>query len=290
MLEELRTLVLFAEEGSIQRVAQRLPLTQPAVSRQIQRLEEALGIPLLDRRQKPPSLTPAGLEVLTRGREIIEAVEDLKALRGDRKPEGVFRLGLVNGLAHARIAEAVVAIAAQFPRVLVRLKSGWSAELAEQHRLGLLDAAIILSDNSRFYGAERIGEEQLVIIGARSLAKKRKAQSEPGWVLSPDPCDARQSLARQLARENRALIVAAEVEHAGLQMGLVQKGIGLGLMPKRLFDQEPPPGTVEIKALRDELRLDALMLRSPHLGALQQVANAIADEIRQFMAGGERPA
>ncbi|TGR90558.1 LysR family transcriptional regulator, partial [bacterium M00.F.Ca.ET.191.01.1.1] len=40
MLEELRTLVLFAEEGSIQSVARRLPLTQPAVTRQMQRLED----------------------------------------------------------------------------------------------------------------------------------------------------------------------------------------------------------------------------------------------------------
>ena len=51
MLDELRTFVLFTEEGSVQKVAQRLPLTQPAVSRQIQRLEQALGVQLLDRRR-----------------------------------------------------------------------------------------------------------------------------------------------------------------------------------------------------------------------------------------------
>ncbi|TKB38974.1 MAG: LysR family transcriptional regulator, partial [Mesorhizobium sp.] len=68
MLEELKTLALFAEEGSIQKVAQRLPLTQPAVTRQIQRLEEMLGTELLDRRLKPSRLTPAGVEVLARGK------------------------------------------------------------------------------------------------------------------------------------------------------------------------------------------------------------------------------
>jgi len=52
MLEELRTLVLFAEEGSIQKVAQRLPLTQPAVTRQMQRLEDMLATTLLSLRRQ----------------------------------------------------------------------------------------------------------------------------------------------------------------------------------------------------------------------------------------------
>lgn len=43
MLQEMRTFVLFSQERSIQRVAERLPLTQPAVTRQIQRLEQELG-------------------------------------------------------------------------------------------------------------------------------------------------------------------------------------------------------------------------------------------------------
>lgn len=124
MIEELRTFVLFAEEGSIQKVAQRLPLTQPAVSRQIQRLEQTLGAKLLDRRQKPPALTPTGLEVLARSREILDGFTRLKAIAITPEPEGVFRLGLVNGLAHHSLAERITAVIARFPRVSLRLKSG----------------------------------------------------------------------------------------------------------------------------------------------------------------------
>ncbi|MCK8779996.1 LysR family transcriptional regulator [Rhizobium sp. NTR19] len=285
MIEELRTFVLFAEEGSVQKVAQRLPLTQPAVSRQIQRLEQALGVQLLDRRQKPPKLTPMGHEVLTRSRDILDAVNDLKAIATVAEPEGVFRLGLVNGLAHDRLAGNIAAVIARFPRLSLRLTSGWSSELAEQHRLGRLEAAIILSDGSRFYGAERIGREELVVVGSRDSAASSARQALTGWVLSPEPCDARRSLAARLAQQNRPLVVAAEIEHAGLQMALVREGLGLGLMPKRFIERHRHDGIVEIDAIGGSLNLDVLMLRSPHLGPMTKVADTIAAEIQNFVAG-----
>src|SRR6476620_7522124 len=52
MLDEIRTFVVLAESGSLQRAAERLFLTPSAVTRQIQRLEAALNTPLLDRRVK----------------------------------------------------------------------------------------------------------------------------------------------------------------------------------------------------------------------------------------------
>jgi DNA-binding transcriptional LysR family regulator len=199
----------------------------------------------------------------------------------------VFRLGLVNGLAHAQLAEAIVAITARFPRVTVRLKSGWSADLAEQHRLSLLDAAVILSGGSRFYGAKRIGEERLVAIGAPDRIPAPEEDAESRWILSPEPCDARRALASRLAQENRPLIVVAEVEHAGLQMSLVREGAGLGLMPRRLLNRERPHGVTEVDAIGGGLRLDVLMLRSPHLGALTAVADAIESEIARLIADGK---
>jgi DNA-binding transcriptional LysR family regulator len=283
MIEELRTFVLFAEEGSIQKVAQRLPLTQPAVSRQIQRLEQALGAQLLDRRQKPPTLTPTGVDVLARGREILDGFAKLRAIAAAPEPEGVFRLGLVNGLAHHSLAERIAAVVARFPQVSLRLKSGWSADLAEQHRLGLLDAAILLSDKSRFHEAQPIGEEELVTIASHTLIATG-AQQQSRWVLSPEPCDARRRLAGRLAEQGRPLLVAAEIEDAGLQMGLVRQGLGLGLFPKRLLDRTKPEGVEPVEVAGANLKLDVLMVRSPHLGPMARVADDLAGEVRAFIS------
>jgi DNA-binding transcriptional LysR family regulator len=59
-VEDVRTFVAAAEAGSISAAARELHLTQPAASRRIQRLEDALGAPLIDRRKRPFTLTDAG--------------------------------------------------------------------------------------------------------------------------------------------------------------------------------------------------------------------------------------
>ncbi len=283
MLNEMRTFVLFAEEGSLQKVARRLPLTQPAVSRQIQRLEQSIGTSLLDRRQKPPVLTAAGREVLARSREILAAYAAMKGIAAATEPTGVLRLGIANGLAQGSLVEAVLAVMARFPRVSLRLKAGWSAALVEEHRLGMLDAAILLSDGSKSYGGETLGSERLSIIGGTMLPNTLETVCAMPWVLSPEPCDARRLLTGAFTRHGRSLVVAAEVEDAGLQVALVRKGLGLGLMPERILRKAQPEGIVPITAGAFALRLDVVQLRSPHLGVLGAVVDALSPALRDVL-------
>ncbi|MBB3659903.1 DNA-binding transcriptional LysR family regulator [Rhizobium sp. BK650] len=282
MFDEMRTFVLFAEEGSVQKVALRLPLTQPAVSRQIQRLEQALGVTLLDRRQKPPVLTSAGLDVLARSRDILAAFERMKAVAAAPEPDGLFRLGVAKGLVHDSLAGELAAATARFPKVSMRLKSAWSHELAEEFRLGHLDAALLLSDGSRYQNAEHIGGERLVVIGQAGVAADPEKRV---WVLCPEPCAARHRLADLLACERKTLVIAAEVEDASMQLALVRKGFGLGLMPRRLFEAAASTGIEEISLGEKELRLDVTMLRSPHLTSMVKVADAVSDIARAFITG-----
>src|SRR4051794_26867949 len=79
MLDEIRTFVVLAESGSLQRAAERLFLTPSAVTRQIQRLEATLKTPLLDRRVKPARITREGQAVLEGGRHMLRIMDDLKA-------------------------------------------------------------------------------------------------------------------------------------------------------------------------------------------------------------------
>src|ERR1700730_8628690 len=79
MLDEIRTFVVLAESGSLQRAAERLFLTPSAVTRQIQRLEAVLKTPLLDRRVKPGRITREGRAVLDGGRHMLRIMDDLKA-------------------------------------------------------------------------------------------------------------------------------------------------------------------------------------------------------------------
>jgi DNA-binding transcriptional LysR family regulator len=280
MLEELRTLVLFAEEGSIQNVARRLPLTQPAVTRQMQRLEEMLGTTLLDRRQKPPRLTAAGLEVLARAKHILASVEALKAFAADAEPQGVLRVGLAHGLSDASVASAIAGASAVFPKVSLRLKTGWSAELIEQFERGQLDMAIVLRPADH-QGSDALGTERLCIIGQAGGTDPHPtdARTAMPWVLSPEPCDARQTLLSSLGGERHRLVVAAEIQDPAMQMEWVRRGHGLGLMPLRLAARGLPDGLALVDVEDVDLSLRVVALRSPHLNRLAKTVEAIAKAV-----------
>ncbi|MBZ9994949.1 LysR family transcriptional regulator [Mesorhizobium sp. BH1-1-4] len=285
MLEELRTLVLFAEEGSIQNVARRLPLTQPAVTRQMQRLEDMLGTTLLDRRQKPPRLTAAGLEILERAKDILASVEALKAFAGDTEPQGVLRLGLAHGLSDATVAGAIARAAAAFPKISLRLKTGWSAELIEQFERGQLDMAIVLR-SADHQNLDVLGIERLAIIAQAGPSKPHltdAALASTPWVLSPEPCDARQRLVSILGAEQHRLVLAAEIQDPAMQMEWVRRGHGLGLMPSRLAARGLPDDLALVDAGDFDLSLQVVALRSPHLNRLAKAAQAIARTVGEVI-------
>src|SRR5579862_2477078 len=80
MLEDLRALVEFAHAGSIAGAAGRLFRTPSAITRQVQRLEAALGAELLDRSVKPTRVNSLGSRVLAQGRDLLQRKDALKPL------------------------------------------------------------------------------------------------------------------------------------------------------------------------------------------------------------------
>ena len=282
VLSEMRTFVLFAEEGSIQRVAERLPLTQPAVTRQIQRLEQILGFELLDRRLKPPTLAPLGVEALARCRKVLAAYDELTRMARRREPEGVLRLGIAHGIASGALAPIIHDLRLRFPGVMLRLTTGWSQPLSEQLARGTLDAAVLLSAEIVAERLTILGKEHLAIITASADAAGKGGVSidEAGWILSPEPCDARKRLAFEMARRGRALQVVAEVQDSSLQLALVREGLGLSLLPRRILERTANAGIAVPEETGDfNLVLDVQMQRSPHLRLLDPVVDIFAQAV-----------
>ena len=111
MLEDLRALVEFAQAGSIAGAADRLFRTPSAITRQVQRLEAALGAELLDRSVKPPRLNSLGSKVLEQARDLLQRTEALKSLTSsDAEPHGLLRIGLAHALAEGTLIEPIQAL------------------------------------------------------------------------------------------------------------------------------------------------------------------------------------
>src|SRR5690348_7455647 len=124
MFDDLPALVEFARAGSIAGAADRLCRTPSAITRQLQRLEDALGAELLDRSVKPPRLNALGARVLEQARDLLQRTEALKSLTSiDAEPHGVLRIGLANPLAVGRFTEPIRALTDKYPQLTLRLSS-----------------------------------------------------------------------------------------------------------------------------------------------------------------------
>jgi DNA-binding transcriptional LysR family regulator len=124
-LTEIRTFVAVGESGSVSRAAEILRVSQPAVTRRIQRLETALGILLLDRHARPPALTRSGKQLLEPCRIVLKAVDDVRTAAAPAPSlTGEFRLGIVSSLADLALPRLTNQLRRTFPRLTVRFKIG----------------------------------------------------------------------------------------------------------------------------------------------------------------------
>src|SRR5436309_4194614 len=145
LLDDLRALVEFAQAGSIACAADRLFGTPSAITRQVQRLEAALGAELLDRSVKPPRLNSLGSRVLEQARDLLQRTEALKSLTSrDAEPHGLLRIGLAHALAVGTLIEPIRALTEKYPKVRVRLSSELTGELIQRLLAGELDVAAVL--------------------------------------------------------------------------------------------------------------------------------------------------
>ena len=277
-IRDMQAFVAVAEAGSVNRAALRLNLTQPAMTRRVQNLEAALGVALLDRRSKPPALTAQGRQVLGQCRRVLRAVADLEAsLPEGAAALGELRLGVAQGLAAEVISEPLDALRRAFPGLRVQVTSDWTGRMIENLRAGGLDAVVgLLPDGQAAPGiaSARIGREEVVVAAARDRALPPRAGlaalAGQDWVLNPPGCSYRAALQRACDRARVPLRVAIEVIGRDLQLSLIARGAGLGLVPRRQLERSRQRRSLRIVPVRDfALRADICMLRGPLADALQ---------------------
>ena len=144
-LVQLRHLISLAETGSFSRSAEALFLTQPALSRSIQALEDELGQRLFDRVGRRSEPTPFGLEVLERARRLVADAEHLKE-SAQRLREGLvgsLRLGLGSGPGAVLTVPLLRHMAKHHPGAHVEVARGGTEQLLRALRARELDALLV---------------------------------------------------------------------------------------------------------------------------------------------------
>ncbi len=144
-LRHLEHWLALAETGSFSRAAEKLHITQSALSRSIQALEEELGGPLVDRIGKRNELTPLGWAVLERARRIVHEAEEIKlgAEALQHGGMGSLRLGLGSGPGAMLMTPWLTYMASHHPGVKVSITRGPTEQQLQQLRDRSLDALVV---------------------------------------------------------------------------------------------------------------------------------------------------
>src|SRR3979411_2122688 len=186
MIDNLKALAAVIDNKSLTKAASRLCLTQSAISRRIQQLEETLGGTLLDRTQRPPSSTALGQRVYEQSLPILRAVDDLMTLtRQDAAPTGTLRFGMSQAIGDVIMADAVEQLSGEFPTLDVRVRAGWRAPLAAQVGAGDLDAAIVMLPAGTQPAAPLIGRTIVAVDTCCREVQRRMIASGLGLGLAP---------------------------------------------------------------------------------------------------------
>ncbi|QOR72587.1 LysR family transcriptional regulator [Ruania alkalisoli] len=165
-LEQVRAFVAVAEELHFGRAAQRLQMTQPPLSRQIQKLERTVGAELLLRSHRGVELTAAGTALLAQARQILalsESAPDL-ARRAARGQAGVIRLGFTATAAIGVLGDVLRDLDDHLPEVEVVLHEWVSARQLDHLRDGRLDLALTRTlPTGEEFSSRAIHRERLVL-------------------------------------------------------------------------------------------------------------------------------
>jgi len=144
-LRALQYFVKLADLRHFSKAADACFVSQPTLSTQIKKLEEELGVQLVERAPKMIMLTPVGEEIADRARLVLSDIEQIRtvARRSSNPEEGVLRLGLFPTLAPYFLPHVVPTVRERYPSLRLQLAEEKTEDILRMLRQGQLDAGIL---------------------------------------------------------------------------------------------------------------------------------------------------
>jgi len=144
-LRDLKYLVALADTGHFGRAAQKSHVSQPTLSAQIKKLEEQLGVSLLERRPRNVALTEVGARVVARARRILQEADDITELaRESRDPlAGALKVAFIPTLGPYLLPLVTPRIRKQLPKLQLLLYEYQTGPLLERLRAGEIDLGVL---------------------------------------------------------------------------------------------------------------------------------------------------
>jgi LysR family nitrogen assimilation transcriptional regulator len=233
-----------AERGSYSRAAEFLRISQPAVSRQISKLELELGTALFRRHGHGVTLTEAGRILLERSQLALRQLDQTKSeIRGGKGgPSGVISLALPPAAGYFLAPVLAARFNAEYPNVFLRIVGGFSGYIQEWLARGQVDLACVHDPlPQRGFELTPLVEEEVYLVGrpGPGLPPRNyiRISDLPGLplILPSRPNASRRLLDGWIAEKGIALNVKLEVDDHSIIRGLLRQGIGFSLLTRSGF-------------------------------------------------------
>jgi DNA-binding transcriptional LysR family regulator len=220
----LRTLVAFADTGTMVRAAEIVGRTPSAITTQMQRLEEMIGSPIFETMGRRRVLTPVGEQLVVHARRILQENQAAWLKMAGAKANGTLRLGVTQDFVGQRLSNILKIFLQSYPRVCFELSFGRSIDLVRAYEQKKLDVLVSVRQMPRDDEIALL-EEPMNWIGAQSIYPNID-EDLPLALLNP-PCGFRES-ALQVLEENSLpyRMVATSPSLAGIET-VVDAGLAL---------------------------------------------------------------
>ncbi|WP_166267393.1 LysR family transcriptional regulator [Marinobacter caseinilyticus] len=238
-LRQLNTFLTVADTGSFSRASEKLFVAQPALSRQIRMLEEALNVDVFVRHGRGVVLTAAGELLYERARSLLQSLErtqaDVTAVAGEVTGQVV--LGLLPTVAHTFSGSIIEEYRKRFPQVNLAVKSAMSGTLQQmvmQHRLNL--AISYSPSNHKNLRYRPLLEERLYLISPTNTKVSNRSEItldevlELPLVMPEEKHGLRVSMEKEAAERNKSLNLALEVSAWPMLTDMVRRGLGYTIL------------------------------------------------------------
>jgi DNA-binding transcriptional LysR family regulator len=279
-LSLLQTLVAVSETGTLARAAARVDRTQSALSLQMQRLEDLLGIALFSRQGRAMVLTEAGQAMVRYAERILALNGEAVAYVRGHESAGSVRLGMSVDFEHTWLPKAMARFGKTHPKVVVELRVDRNSALERAVDGGQLDIAVVFGADTPA-DRSQVGSAPMAWIASGSFLWSR--ETELPLLLLEHPCIFRTAAIQALNAADIPWRIAVTSPSLGGIWATAAAGMGLTLrsaaaIPAGLLDVGarfglPPLPTVGVKIVEADAKT------SPTHESLRGVLHEIVEEL-----------
>lgn len=240
-IRSIRYFLEVAQELNITRAAENLHMAQPPLSRQIQLLEEELGVKLFDREKRHLQLTEEGIILKHRGEQILTMFEKTESEVREFKHgvSGELYIGSVEGRGPYLLAQWIGEFHEKYPKVTYNLWNGSSDDATTRLMKGLCDLALIVEPfDNELLDSIRVSSEPwaAMIPGSHPLARQEGDEVDLKELVGPSLIiPSRKSRTQEIRgwfhKIGEEPTVLCELSHYLNAFELVKQGVGIAIFP-----------------------------------------------------------